>query len=258
MAIGSSFDLRNTGIDADPGVGNPEHSGNPGISANFPHPGKTGVAEDFDRWRTKPTDRFVLKWIKVNLSARITPRLLHLDWLRPWMITLFSAALGVLAGVVFALGAAWLAGCIAAAAQVLDGVDGQFARITGRAGKGGTFWDSVLDRYSDGAMVIGLIVYLFRLPFPMPQWGLLALGALALIGSNLVSYSSARAESLGMDLGNPTLASKGTRTTVMILCAWGTVFWSGLPVVALAYLAVHPSLVVVSRLVRALRYSQPL
>jgi phosphatidylglycerophosphate synthase len=205
-----------------------------------------------ESWKTKPTDRFVLKWIKLHLSSRITPRLLGLQWLRPWMITLFSSSLGVSAGVVFALGWGWLAGCIAACSQVLDGVDGQYARIKGIQSKGGAFWDSVMDRYADGAMMIGLVIYLVRLPFPLPAWLLLAMGFLAITGGNLISYSSARAESLGIDLGKPTLASKGTRSTVMILCAWGSLFWAGFPIVALCYLALHPNLVVARRMARAL------
>ncbi len=209
-------------------------------------------------WQTKPSDRFVLKWIKVHLSARITPRLLTWSGLEPWMITLFSASLGVLAGAIFALGWGWLAGCMAACAQVLDGVDGQFARLTGKQSKGGAFWDSVLDRYADGAMAIGLIIYLVRLPFPLPLGIILLFGALALMGSNLISYSSARAESLGIDLGKPTLASKGTRSSVMILCAWGSLVWPKLPILALLYLAIHPNAVVVRRLMRASDISQPL
>ena len=209
-------------------------------------------------WQTKPTDRFVLRWIKVHLSARITPQLVGFEWLRPWMITLFSSALGVLGGLIFALGLGWLAGCIAALAQVLDGVDGQFARLTGQQTKGGAFWDSVLDRYADGAMVIGAGVYLTRLSSPVPVWSIIALGALALIGSNLISYSSARAEALGIDLGKPTLASKGTRSTVMILCAWGSILWPNLPLVALLYLAAHTNFVVGHRLIRAHRASEPL
>jgi phosphatidylglycerophosphate synthase len=163
-----------------------------------------------------------------------------------------------LGGAVFALGWGWLAGSIAACAQILDGVDGQFARITGKQSKGGAFWDSVLDRYADGAMVIGLIIYLVRLPFPLPLWVLLFLGAFALIGSNLISYSSARAESLGIDLGKPTLASKGTRTSVMILCAWGSLLWPKLPILALIYLVIHPNVEIVRRLARASDSSQPL
>jgi phosphatidylglycerophosphate synthase len=201
-------------------------------------------------WKTKPTDRFILKWIKVHLSSRITPGLLKYGWLRPWMLTLLSSAVGTFAGIVFALGSGWLAGCLAAVAQILDGVDGQYARLTDRQSPEGAFWDSVLDRYFDGAMVIGAVIYLVRLPLNVPLWLLLVLGSLAIIGSNLVSYSSSRAENLGIDMGSPTLASKGTRTTAMILCAWGSLFRPDLPFVAICYLALHANLVVFGRLIK--------
>ena len=202
-------------------------------------------------WQTKPTDRFVLKWIKVNLSARITPSLAGLAWLRPWMITATSSLLGTAAGLVYGLGWGWPAGLIAAAAQVLDGVDGQLARMTGRTSKAGAFMDSVMDRYADGAMVVGMTVYLLGLGI-LPVWLLIVLGALAVIGSNAISYSTARAETLDLDLGRPTLASKGTRTSVMIICAWGSLLWPPLPLISLIYLAVHPNGVVLGRLARAL------
>lgn len=205
-------------------------------------------------WRTKPTDRFVLRWIKLHLCAPVTPLLARCRWLPPGAITLAAAALGVSAGAVYALGHAWQAGCIAAAAQVLDGVDGQLARFTGRESRAGAFWDSVLDRYADGALVIGLAVYLGRRgpspPISPPIWALIVLGALALIGSNLVSYTSARAQTLELSLGAPTLASKGTRTAVTILCAWGSPLWRGLPLVGLIYLAAHTNLEVARRLRR--------
>jgi phosphatidylglycerophosphate synthase len=206
-------------------------------------------------WRTKPTDRFVLKWIKCRLSARITPRLVRWPWVRPWQITLTSVALGCLGGIVFALGFGFPAGVLAAAAQILDGVDGQFARLTGRVSPGGAFWDSVLDRYADGAMIIGLVVYLVRLPAPTPPGLLIFLGALALMGSNLISYSSARAETLGLDLGRPTLASKGTRSSVMIVCALLSVVRADLPLVALAYLVLHPNVVIAVRLLKTAKSS---
>lgn len=171
------------------------------------------------------------------------------------MVTVSSSSLGGLAGVVFAMGWGWLAGLVGGISQVLDGVDGQFARLTGRQSAAGAFWDSVLDRYSDGAMLVGLIVYLLQLPAPIPRWQILVLGSLALIGSNLISYSSARAESLGIQLGKPTLVSKGTRMTVMVLSGFTSPIWPLVPMVALCYLALHPTVVVVRRLVVAQRFS---
>ncbi|MDY7031387.1 MAG: CDP-alcohol phosphatidyltransferase family protein [Thermodesulfobacteriota bacterium] len=212
------------------------------------------VHSDSDSWKTKPTDRFVLKWIKCHLSAHITPKLVVLPWLRPWMITIVSTCLGVLGGCVFAIGWAWLAGLISASSQIMDGVDGQFARLTGRESKAGAFLDSVLDRYPDGAMVIGMVIYLIRLPVAFPLWLTLVLGYLALIGSNQISYSTARAGGLGIDLGKPTLASKGTRTSVMIICALFAPFWPSMPLLALCYLVVHPNVVILKRLVGAYRY----
>jgi CDP-diacylglycerol---glycerol-3-phosphate 3-phosphatidyltransferase len=209
-------------------------------------------------WQTKPSDRFILKWIKVNVSAKITPRLLVYEGLEPWMVTLSSCCIGVLAGILLALGCPASAGLVAAVAQVLDGVDGQFARMTGCQSKGGAFWDSVLDRYADGAMVIGLSIYLIRFPAPLPVWVLTALGAIAIIGSNLISYSSSRAESLGIDLGAPTLASKGTRTSVMIVCCWATLISPSLPLLALLYLVAHTQASIVYRLRLALRVKQSL
>lgn len=174
------------------------------------------------------------------------------------MITLFSSAVGVLGGLLVGMGAAVTGGLVAALSQVLDGVDGQWARLTGRESRGGAFWDSVLDRYTDGAMVIGICIYVLHTPQPLPPWSLVLLGSLAVIGSNLISYSSSRADHLGIDMGPPTLASKGTRMSVMILTCWGTVLWSGAPVLAVLYLAVHTQAAVVQRLRRALAAREPL
>src|SRR5208283_605541 len=211
-----------------------------------------------DEWKTKPSDRFILKWIKINLSARITPILINLKWLRPWMITLLSSTMGVFAGVVFALGCGWIAGSLAALAQVLDGVDGQFSRLTGMQSRGGAFLDSVLDRYFDAALTIGLVVYLIRIPAGLPLPLLLVMAFFALSGSSLISYTTARAESLGIPLGKPTLASKGTRTSIIVLCGWASFFWPPAPLLALTYLAVHPNIVVFRRIFIAYRHSDPL
>jgi len=202
-------------------------------------------------WRTKPTDRFVLRWIKLHLSAPLTCRLAGSSALQPKTVTLVAASSGVAAGVALALGHPLLGGCLGAAGQILDGVDGQLARLRGSASARGAFWDSVLDRYADGALVFGLGLYILRHPAGLPQSLLLLLFALAIIGSNLISYSSARASSLALDLGGPTRASKGTRTTVIIVAAWATPLTSLAPAVALLYLAVHPQVEVLRRLRRA-------
>ena len=207
-----------------------------------------------DSWKTKPTDRFILKWIKCHLSARVTPHLVKFQWLRPWKITFGSTIIGMLSGIFFALGWGFVAGMTAMVSQVLDGVDGQFARLTGTQSRPGALLDSVLDRYSDGALVIGLIIYSMQLPLNISLWLLFMVAFFALIGSSSVSYSSARAASLNLFIEKePTLASKGTRTTLVALSGLLSLLWPAAPLIALLYLAIHPNLVVCRRLMTAYR-----
>jgi len=221
-------------------------------------PPKIRMKPHREDWQTKPTDRFVLRFIKENISAQITPALTGVAAITPMMVTAASAFLGVTAGALFALGWGWIGALVAAAAQILDGVDGQLARYTGQESEEGAYWDSVLDRYADGALVIGLAVYLARLPyFPVPVWIIVLMGAMAIIGCNLISYTTARAESLKLDIGPPTLASKGTRTTVIVICGLVSLVLPQFPLVALAYLALHPNSEVILRLARASKEEAP-
>jgi hypothetical protein len=42
-------------------------------------------------WRNKPTDRFVLRWIKRYLSAPVALALKRIPFIRPWAVTAASA-----------------------------------------------------------------------------------------------------------------------------------------------------------------------
>jgi phosphatidylglycerophosphate synthase len=206
-------------------------------------------------WRTKPTDRFVLRWIKVHLSAQLTPLVARIPGIRPAYITLLSAMVGLSAGAAYAVGHAALAAAAAALAQVLDGVDGQLARLTGRPSRAGALLDSCLDRYVDAAMVVGSALFVVRWG-KAPLVGVVAACFLALVGSNLVSYSAARAEALGIDVGKPTLASKGSRMALLVLGAVAANGWAGSPLVVLALVALVANAAVVGRLWRASRQAE--
>lgn len=244
-------------------------------------------------WRTKPTDRFILRWFKLYLAAPLSPRLARLGWLRPWMLTVSSTTLGVLAGILLACRLGGAAAALGLLAQVLDGADGQVARLTDRVSREGAFWDSVLDRYVDGAMVLGHCLYLWPAVARValgaaPGLGsvearavgqglaghdmgpqsvaaidavsqtlgsagpvvLAILGGFALIGSNLISYGTARAGSLNLDLGSPTRVSKGARMALMILGALATMLWGGASWVVLIILSVATQAVILERLLR--------
>ena len=71
-------------------------------------------------------------------------------------------------------------------------VDGRVARETNRVTRFGGFFDSVLDRYSDLALLVGLLVWYGSIN----RWGYVVLTAIVMTGSVMVSYARARAESL--------------------------------------------------------------
>src|SRR6266404_6172758 len=77
-------------------------------------------------------------------------------------------------------------------AGVFDMVDGRVARASNTATSFGAFFDSVVDRYSDMALYMGLLVYYAR----VGRFLYLVLVALVMAGSVMISYTRARAESL--------------------------------------------------------------
>jgi CDP-diacylglycerol--glycerol-3-phosphate 3-phosphatidyltransferase len=80
-------------------------------------------------------------------------------------------------------------------ANLFDMLDGQVARSRGRVTRFGAFFDSVIDRYSDVIVYVGIMVFYARNTAAHSTL-LVALTGLALVGSVMISYSRARAESL--------------------------------------------------------------
>jgi len=110
----------------------------------------------------------------------------------PNMFTFLGLAVNSWAAALFAMGMFRQAAAVLFLAGFLDMADGQVARRVGRVTAFGAFLDSTLDRYSDLALYMGLVVHytLIGRPFYM------ALAAVAMASSFMVSYSRARAESL--------------------------------------------------------------
>jgi len=101
-------------------------------------------------------------------------------------------------GLLINVGAAWLlavgqfrwAGAVIIGAGLFDMVDGRVARETNRVTRFGGFFDSVLDRYSDLGLLVGLLVWYGSINRP----SYVVLTAVAMMGSVMVSYTRARAE----------------------------------------------------------------
>src|ERR1700756_1692522 len=84
------------------------------------------------------------------------------------------------------------AGLVIFGAGFFDLVDGRVARASNQVTRFGAFFDSVLDRYSDGALFFGLLVFYAR----GNRFFYVVLTALVMISAVMVSYTRARAESL--------------------------------------------------------------
>jgi CDP-diacylglycerol--glycerol-3-phosphate 3-phosphatidyltransferase len=116
----------------------------------------------------------------------------------PNTITTVGTLLTVAAGVVYATGHIMTAGWIMAVTAFFDVVDGEVARRTGRSTVFGAFYDSTLDRVADGALMAGLTVFYATNPVHHNLYMMVVCLA-GIIGTFLVSYTRARAESLGID-----------------------------------------------------------
>jgi phosphatidylglycerophosphate synthase len=112
--------------------------------------------------------------------------------LTPNMFTFLGLAVNSWAAVMFAMGRFRAAAAFLFLAGFLDMADGQVARRVGRVTAFGAFLDSTLDRYSDLGLYLGLVVYYTMIGRPF----YMALSAVAMASSFMVSYSRARAESL--------------------------------------------------------------
>ena len=143
------------------------------------------------------------------LSRPLAGALSH-TFITPIQLTWISTAFAAGGGVAFAFRAYILGVLLTLVGQIADCADGDLARMTGRASRSGAFLDSVLDRWTDAALVVGL-------GFSDPDRLWVAAGA-ALIGSFLTSYARARAQSLGTDCPDG-IATRGVRMLLLMLAA---------------------------------------
>lgn len=113
----------------------------------------------------------------------------------PNVLSVIGLGINLWAAVLYAYGKFFAAGLVMILANLFDILDGRVARGTGRVTKFGAFLDSSLDRLSDMVVFLGIIIFYSRdTEYHSTLYA--ALTGAALIGSVMVSYTSARAESL--------------------------------------------------------------
>lgn len=115
--------------------------------------------------------------------------------LRPNHLTLAGLGVSLLAAAAFVAGRTRAAGVLLIFAGLFDFFDGALARASGQVTPFGAFLDSVIDRYSDLVVMLGIVVLFARMPHA--RGAVVAMAGL--VGSIMVSYTKARAESIGIE-----------------------------------------------------------
>src|SRR5438093_4128790 len=112
--------------------------------------------------------------------------------IHPNVLTFVGVLINFAAAWALALGRFVTAGFIMIVANIFDFIDGKVAVELGQVSEFGGFWDSVIDRFSDIALFIGLI-YLYS---HLGRTDYVMITSLAMMFSIMTSYTRARAESL--------------------------------------------------------------
>jgi CDP-diacylglycerol--glycerol-3-phosphate 3-phosphatidyltransferase len=164
----------------------------------------------------------------------------------PNTITICGAVLSILAGAILALGYWGAAIAVMIVSGLLDGIDGLLARQAQQTSRFGAFLDSVLDRWSDSALFIGLLIWHTQAGMQLPA----ILAGIALATALLVSYTRARAEGVNAQ------CSRGlfTRLERYIVLVAGLVF--NQMTLALGVVAALSAFTAIQRIFYTYRYLQ--
>jgi len=140
--------------------------------------------------------------------------------IHPNILTTIGVCINVGCGVLFGVGEFFWAGIVLIFANLFDMLDGNVARKTGNVTKFGGFLDSSLDRLSDMVSLLGIMMFYAG---NTPQHSILNvfLAGTGLIGSVMVSYTTARSESLGVK-ANVGFLQRPERIVLLIIGALST------------------------------------
>ena len=127
-----------------------------------------------------------------NKIIRLIVRGLALSKINPNVLNFFGLVINIVAASFLAVGNFKTAGIIIIFAGLFDMVDGRVARETNQVTRFGGFFDSVLDRYSDLALLVGLLVYYGAINRP----AYVVLTAIVMTASVMISYTRTRAENI--------------------------------------------------------------
>lgn len=193
-------------------------------------------------------DGYISKHINRKMSEPMA-RLLAKTRVTPSQMTWAAFGIALLSFVSFILGNNIIAGLLVQLSSIVDGIDGSLARLKGMTSQFGGFLDSVLDRYADILIILGLTLWSLSHETYSGIW---LAGLLAITGSICISYTRARISPDHrhlFDRGFKSLASRDIRLFLIML---GAVI--GQAYFCLIIIAVLTNMIVFYRLIYMYRY----
>jgi len=193
-------------------------------------------------------DGYISKHINRKMSEPMA-RLLAKTQVTPNQMTWAAFGIALLSFVSFILGYNIIAGLLVQLSSIVDGIDGSLARLKGMTSEFGSFLDSVLDRYADILIVLGLTIWSLAHETYSGIW---LAGLLAITGIICISYTRARISPNHRHLFDKGFKSLASRDIRLFLIMLGAVI--GQAYFCLIVLAVLTNVVVFYRLIYMYRY----
>lgn len=150
---------------------------------------------------TKETDGIISRHINRKISSKISKVLVRTR-ITPNQMSVVAFALALVSAVLFLQGEFLyliVAGLIVQLSSILDGCDGEIARLKFQQSSYGAWFDAVLDRYADALIIIGMVYGYWRVYADYTIW---IVGFVALIGSFMISYTADKHDTVFRVKGN--------------------------------------------------------
>ncbi len=218
---------------------------------------------------TKSADGWVSRHINRKISSRIfTPLCLKVyPQITPNQVSVVGFLVALVSSLCFFLGQAVAGAVLLQLASILDGSDGEVARLKHLQSQMGDYLDAVMDRYADSLMFAGLAYYaLDRLAgqkiagITWSPFLIFTISILAIVGHLMVSYTSAKSVvNLNYRYKGKWIAAgrgRDLRLFVFFLCGTMAYFHPAFALLGLVLTAVHTNLIVVWRMLHSWKVAQ--
>ena len=160
----------------------------------------------------------VLNRYRKNVDAILTKISKPFMNIHPNTITLISFLLAFFAGLFYFLDYLLISFLFIVLSSLMDAVDGKVARMRNLASKKGDFLDHTMDRYSDTAILLGII---------FSKYATMWIGIFAITGVFLTSYMGTQAQAVGLKRIYGGILGRADRLIILMILPIVQFFWWG-------------------------------